>query len=66
MSNRQIAIAVPLVIALVGPVWADAPRGRTAVSIRGEQFFINGRPTYAGRTWNGARIEGLLLNSRMV
>src|SRR4029453_18547441 len=27
---------------------------------------VNGRPTYAGRTWNGHKIEGLLLNSRMV
>ena len=29
-------------------------------------FLINGKPTYAGRTWRGHRIEGLLLNSRMV
>ncbi len=29
-------------------------------------FFINGRPTYEGRKWQGRRIEGLLLNSRMV
>jgi hypothetical protein len=39
---------------------------RTEVSIQGEQFFINGKPTYEGRTWNGHRIEGLLMNSRMV
>lgn len=39
---------------------------QTAVSIQGDAFFINGRPTYAGRTWQGQRIEGLLLNSRMV
>jgi hypothetical protein len=38
----------------------------TEVSIYGDQFFINGEPTYKGRTWNGHRIEGLLLNSRMV
>jgi len=37
----------------------------TEVSIRGEQFFINGAPTYKGRVWNNHRIEGLLLNSRM-
>ena len=66
MLNPQIVITVPLVITLIGPVSADAPRGRTVVSIRGEQFFINGRPTYEGRAWNGSRIEGLLLNSRMV
>lgn len=40
--------------------------GQTEVSIQGERFFINGRPTYEGRVWNGQHIEGLLLNSRMV
>jgi len=38
----------------------------TRVSIRGDGFLIDGRPTYEGRIWNGHRIEGLLLNSRMV
>ena len=38
----------------------------TQVSIHGEDFYINGQPTYAGRTWNGHRIEGLLLNARLV
>ena len=40
--------------------------GRTEVSIRGADFLINGRPTYEGRTWEGTRIEGLLLNARLV
>jgi hypothetical protein len=44
---------------------ADLPR-KTAVSIVGQAIHINGRPTYAGRTWQGYKIEGLLLNSRMV
>jgi len=39
---------------------------RTLVSISGDDFFINGQPTYPGRTWQEQRIEGLLLNSRMV
>ena len=39
---------------------------RTVVTIKGEQFFINGRLTYRGRYWKGNRIEGLLMNSRMV
>ncbi|MBM4461587.1 MAG: hypothetical protein FJ011_28165, partial [Chloroflexi bacterium] len=38
----------------------------TEVSIQGEQFLINGAPTYGGRVWNGHKIEGLLMNSRMV
>ena len=39
---------------------------QTVVSIQGEDFYINGKPTYKGVTWRGARMEGLLLNSRMV
>jgi hypothetical protein len=42
------------------------PKRRTEVAIRGDAFLINGRPTYAGRTWRGRSIEGLLLNARMV
>jgi hypothetical protein len=45
---------------------AAGPKRRTAVSITGDAFRINGKPTYAGRTWKGHKIEGLLLNSRMV
>ena len=37
----------------------------TTVSIQDEDWLINGRPTYAGRTWRELKIEGLLLNSRM-
>ena len=39
---------------------------KTVVSIQGDQFRINGQPTYEGRSWKGCRVEGLLLNSRMV
>jgi hypothetical protein len=39
---------------------------RTEVTIRGDAFLINGRPTYAGRTFEGKRIEGLLMNVRVV
>jgi hypothetical protein len=65
--------ALPLVVLLVLPCQAGAQAHRktevprkTEVSIVGDAFHINGRPTYAGRTWNGHKIEGLLLNSRMV
>jgi hypothetical protein len=50
-----LAIALPL---LAAP--------KTVVSIKGDQFYINNKPTYQGRTWNGHRIEGLLMNSRVV
>jgi hypothetical protein len=39
---------------------------KTTVAIHNEHFLINGQLTYAGRTWNGHKIEGLLMNSRMV
>ena len=39
---------------------------RTEVSIQADRFFINGRPTYQGRSYRGMKIEGLLMNSRMV
>ncbi len=45
---------------------AHQSQRKTTVSIVGEDFHINGQATYAGRSWNGHRIEGLLLNSRMV
>lgn len=38
----------------------------TELTIVGEDFYINGKPTYAGHEWNGHRMEGLLLNTRMV
>lgn len=63
--NRRNFIGLLPAVAIAASADA-APKRRTTVSIRGEQFFINGRPTYAGRNFNGMKIEGLLLNSRMV
>jgi hypothetical protein len=40
--------------------------GRTTVDVDGDRFWINGRPTYPGCRFRGHRIEGLLLNARMV
>ncbi len=57
---KSLALALLL---LAAP--QDRPR-RTEVSIRGDAFHLNGKPTYGGRTWQGLRIEGLLMNSRMV
>ena len=53
------------IAALMGGSLAAA-ESKTVVSIRGENFFVNGQPTYAGRSWQGHSIEGLLFNSRMV
>lgn len=48
-----------------GPT-ASADPPTTRVSIVADKFQINGQPTYAGRSWNGQSISGLLFNSRMV
>jgi hypothetical protein len=42
------------------------PDRTTTVAIQYDAFLINDHPTYEGRTWHGHKIEGLLLNSRMV
>lgn len=51
-----------LLIGAQSPVQAQV----TQVSIRGDQFLLNGKPTYAGRYYNGTKIEGLLMNVRAV
>lgn len=45
---------------------ARNPARRTQVALQGEQFLINGKLTYEGRTWQGHKIEGLLMNARLV
>jgi hypothetical protein len=39
---------------------------RTEVAIEADGFRINGQPTYAGRRYKDLKIEGLLMNSRMI
>jgi hypothetical protein len=72
----KLLLAICLAAGIVGgadPVLAASKRDaagppwrKTSVSIVGDAFYINGKPTYAGRSWNGKKIEGLLFNSRMV
>jgi hypothetical protein len=51
---------------LLSPDINAQKKNQTIVSIKNDQFFINGKPTYEKRYWKGYKIEGLLLNSRMV
>ncbi len=39
---------------------------KTEITIVGEEFYINGKPTFEGRTWRGMKIQGLLPNARLV
>lgn len=49
------------------PVLAAGAQNRgTELSIEGERFLINGKPTYAGRRFRDMKIEGLLMNIRAV
>jgi hypothetical protein len=58
-----VARLQPTTVAAMQP---NATSRHTSVAIDGDRFLINGRPTYEGRSWRGMRIEGLLMNSRMV
>ena len=49
-----------------GPIRDATAKAHTQVSIVGDEFCLNGRPTYAGRFWQGHKIQGLLLNARLV
>src|SRR5436190_3910662 len=55
-----------LSIGLLSCVSILAAERKTHVTIQKDQFFINGHPTCEGRFWKGKKIQGLLLNSRMV
>jgi hypothetical protein len=57
-----------LALAVSGATCTAPSQGpeRTVVSIEGDKFLIDGKPTYEGVSWNGHPIEGLLFNSRMV
>ena len=55
-----------LLLAIVACLPLTTNAGNTVVSIKKNQFYINGELTYKGRYWEGNKIEGLLMNSRMV
>ena len=65
-KTLRLLFATALCAILLFPGDAAMIRRKTDVQIRGDAFHINGQPTYRGRTWRGMRIEGLLMNSRMV
>lgn len=64
-SSASRFTSLTATLALTFATLSHAP-AQTIVSIQGEDFHINGKPTYEGQTWKGHRVEGLLMNSRMV
>ena len=68
MTGRAVSLLLAGVVCGAAPA---AQQRHTAVSIAGDDFRINGLPTYQGRVWTTAagerhRVEGLLLNARLV
>jgi hypothetical protein len=63
--DRRRFLAVAASPALY-PLRGRAQARKTEVTIRDDAFYINGRPTYAGRLFKGKRVEGLLMNIRAV
>jgi hypothetical protein len=60
------AVMLSLLFPTATNMAAQPPTRQTTVTIAGDAFHINGRLTYEGRAWRGHKIEGLLMNSRMV
>ena len=73
---RNFAILILFgLVTLIIPACSSVTEGnremKTEVTIKGDKFYINGQPTYSGRTWKTSYggeypIEGLLMNARLV
>ncbi len=63
--DRRRFLAMAALPALY-PLRGRAQARKTELTITGDAFLINGRPTYARRMFNGKRVEGLLMNIRVV
>jgi hypothetical protein len=61
--NRRLFLSLSAAIPFLQ---AAKPGRRTEVAIRKDGFLINGRPTYRHRTFQGRKVEGLLMNVRLV
>lgn len=66
MKKIRILSASIFCVIFISIVSCQTGTKNTVVEIKGEQFYVNDKPTYEGRTWKGHKVEGLLMNSRMV
>src|SRR5262245_28816977 len=62
-TNNPTRRAFVAALACAAPI---AAAGRTTIAIDRDRFILNGKPTYEGRSFEGMKIEGLLMNTRMV
>jgi hypothetical protein len=73
-SNIPLVMLFLFIINACGETHVEQQKSKerkTKVTIVGDQFYINGAPTYQGRIWTTSKgesfpVEGLLMNSRMV
>jgi hypothetical protein len=65
MRGASWFCAIALLAISVSANAEPQPR-KTTISIEGQTFVINGKPTFPGREYKGMKVEGLLPNSRMV
>ena len=67
MTTLDVMFAVLRFLAMLASLTACLARaGQTVLSISGDEFIINGMPTYAGQFWQGHKVQGLLMNARLV
>lgn len=64
--RHRFCFSVLLIILLLNSWISYAYKPVTAVTIKGKDFYINGKITLKGRTLENVSLEGLLPNSRMV
>lgn len=64
--KRGFFLLVGMLVGVCLPLYAQTVGVRPTVSIDGNTFLIDGEPTYKGRYWKGNKVEGLLLNARLV
>ncbi len=62
--QNKPSLALPVLAFSLLAAWS-ADSG-TVISIVGDEIHIDGKPTYAGRVWRGHKVQGLLLNARLV
>ena len=65
MKYRFLCFLLALPMAIPAADAPAAPR-HTSVAIVADEFYLNGKPTYAGHSWRGHKLQGLLLNARLV
>jgi hypothetical protein len=66
MLSRRTLLRLAAAAPFAAPSRAQRRTPRTEVRIEADRFLINGKPTYAGRSYRGMKIEGLLMNVRAV